>query len=188
MVQSGSVAPTAWTLEPAASAFVDAAVAAALMPPPPTRSTLLHGRLHGVPLQGPLAPDNQPNKQSLKVALGSHSPELAATLSVDSLGLGGTDDNPRRGAERLLDAFSSGLIMRLGDADVWADVEQYEHAQGFGSLPGGAEGVDRFVDRPGPAADPGSGFRPGRVTAKRTTQAKKALTITSDEATILWDP
>src|SRR5581483_7081854 len=74
--------------------------------------------------------------------------------------------------------------------DVWADVEEYEHAQSFGSLPGGAEGVDRFVDRPGPSADPGSGFRPAkRIKADKQVMpfAQQAIGLGGTDATVLWN-
>jgi hypothetical protein len=180
VLASGSVAPVAKPLNPAVSGFLHESLAAALLPPAPTRSTLLHGRLHGVPLRGGLAPENRPGKDALRVVLGSTIPDLAATLSVAGAGLPTADEDARRAAERLLAAFSAGLMMRLGEADAWSDIEEYEHAHTFGSLPGGVEGVDRFVDKPSSSTDPGSGFRAGKVHTPRPPAT------VHPEATVLW--
>jgi hypothetical protein len=180
VLASGTVAPMAKALNPAVSGFLHEALAAALLPPTPTRSTLLHGRLHGVPLRGGLAPENRPGKDALRVVLGSTIPDLAATLSVAGTGLPTADEDARRAAERLLAAFSAGLMMRLGEADAWSDIEEYEHAHSFGSLPGGVEGVDRFVDKPSSSTDPGSGFRAGKVHTPRPPAT------VHPEATLLW--
>ena len=183
---SGQVSPTAEVFRPAYSGFLNQAVSVALIPPAPTRSTLLHGRLHGVPLHGAPAPDARPGADALRVVLGCNTSDLAATLMASGTGMGQVDDDQRRSAERLLGAFSAGLIMRLQDSDVWAEVEEYEHAQGFGSLPGGTEAIDRFVDRPGAPTDPGAGFRPGAVAP---TSQKAAITpaLGGGSATILWN-
>ncbi len=178
-IASGMVTATAKELNPAMSGFLHETVAAAALPPSPTRSTLLHGRLHGVPLAGALAPENKPAADALRVVVGSTMPDLAAALSVSATGVGAASEDARRSAERLLALFSAGLTMRLDDANVWADVEEYEHAHGFGSLPGGVEGVDRFVDKPAAATDPGSGFRPGVVAGTPAVRAEVA-------ATVLW--
>jgi hypothetical protein len=179
-VASGVVAQSAYELRPATSGFLHEALAAALLPPAPTQSTLLHGRLHGVPLRGGLAPENRPGPDALRVVLGATTPDLAATLSVAGTGLGAADQDARRAAERLLAAFSAGLVMRLGAADAWSDIDEYEHAHAYGSLPGGAEGIDRFVDKPSASTDPGSGFRAGVVNAPKP---KPAIAL---DASILW--
>jgi hypothetical protein len=176
----GIVAPGAKALRPATSGFLGAAVAGALLPPAPTRTTLLHGRLHGVPLRRGPAPDSRPTADALRVVLGGATPDLAATVAASGTGLGAGEQEAQRAAERLLAAFSGGLIMRLGDADAWSDIAEYEHAHAYGSLPGGTEGIDRFVDKPGATADPGAGFRPG------ATAGVKAAPKTAAAATVLW--
>jgi len=173
--------PAARVLTPATSGFLHESLAAALLPPAPTRSTLLHGRIHGVPLRGGLAPEGRPATDSVRVVLGESQSDLAATLSVSGTGMGVADADARRSAERLLAAFSSGLINRLAESDVWADIEQYEHAHCFGSLPGGVEGVDRFVDKASASTDPGSGFRAGALDT--VTPPKPAVA----ETTVLWN-
>lgn len=181
-VGSGFVAPAAKMLNPATSGFLHDAITAAQLPPAPTRSTLLHGRLHGVPLNGLPTAESRPSPDALRVVLGSTTPDLAASLAVAGTGLGAADQDARRAAERLLAAFSAGLIMRIGETDAWSDIAEYEHAHGFGSLPGGAEGVDRFVDKPGATADPGAGFRHGRLPRRQAIRKGAA----APEATILW--
>ncbi|HEU5267280.1 MAG TPA: hypothetical protein VFU35_11305, partial [Jatrophihabitans sp.] len=160
-VQSGQISAAAQVMQPALSGFLSDAVTAALLPPAPTRTTLLHGRLHGVPLATQLTPDSAPTSAGMRVVLGSSTPDLAATVTVAGAGMGTADQDARRSAERLLAAFASGLLMRIDEANTWADIDEYEHAHGFTSAPGGTEGIDRFVDKPGPTADPGAAFRPG---------------------------
>ena len=177
-LDSGYVAAGARSLRPASSGFLNEAVAAAIVDAPPTAATLLHGRIHGIPVRGAIAPDNRPDPATTRVVLGSHTTDVAATMAAASSGLAGTGDHQqRRGAERLLAAFAAGHTARLGDADVWADVEQYEHAQAFGSLPGGIEGVDRIVDRPGVTTDPGAGFRPGRAVADARASIEERVSV-----------
>ncbi|MDQ3980000.1 MAG: hypothetical protein M3314_10670, partial [Actinomycetota bacterium] len=143
------------------SGFVAEAVDVADVRAAPTRSTLLHGRIHGVPWRSTDRPDDRPHPSRVKLALGPTSPSVAAVLASGAVSNGG-GATPQRDAERILTAFSSGLLARIEQPDAWADIEQYEHAQGFTSFPGGTEAVDRFVDKPAPGRDPGSGFRPQR--------------------------
>ena len=178
---SGDVTPVARVLAPTVSGFLNEVIAAATLPPAPTRTTLLHGRIHGVPLHGQAAPDSRPAKESLRIVLGSSTPDLAATLSVAGTGMGQADQDARRDAERLLAAFASGDLIRIGQSDVWSDIAEYEHAHGFVSQSGGIEGVDRFVDEPAPSADPGAGFR--RTTSQRAVP-KGAVVA---ETTVLWN-
>jgi hypothetical protein len=180
---SGAVSPVAQLLSPTISGFLNEAIAAAALPPAPTRSALLHGRIHGVPLQAAPAPDSRPAPDSLRVVLGSSTPDLAATLSVAGTGLGAADQDARRDAERLLSAFASGDLIRIGQSDVWSDIAEYEHAHGFVSRSGGTEGVDRFVDKAVPTADPGAGFR---RTTSGSVAAKAAKGPVVAEAMVLW--
>jgi hypothetical protein len=179
-VLSGSVSPVAQTLSPTVSGFLHDVVAAAALPPAPTRTTLLHGRIHGVPLNGAPTPDSRPPSEDLRVVLGGSTPDLAATLSASGTGIGDADQAARRDAERLLAAFASGELIRIGNSDIWSDVAEYEHAHGFVSQPGGVEGVDRFVDKPAPSADPGARFR--RTTIPGTV-SKRPVALKS---TVLW--
>ena len=114
----------------------------------PTRTTLLHGRFTASPSSPRWRRTAAPAPTAMRVVLGSSTPDLAATVTVAGAGIGTADQDARRSAERLLAAFSSGLLMRINEANTWADIDEYEHAHGFISLPGGTEGVDRFVDKP----------------------------------------
>ncbi len=179
---SGDVAPSARALRPSVSGFLADAVAAAALPPAPTRSTLVHGRIHGIPLTGAVAPDSRPGKETLRVVLGSSTPDVAAAVTVAGAGMGTADQDARRAAERLLAAFTSGLLIKIADSNTWADIEEYEHQHGFTSRPGGIEAVDRFVDKPGTVADPGAGFRPGAAKAKPPLHNP----VAAAQVSVLW--
>ncbi|HET9443364.1 MAG TPA: hypothetical protein VFO65_08565, partial [Acidimicrobiales bacterium] len=125
------------------SGFVAEAYSVSDIPAAPTRTTLLHGRIHGVPLRSKPRPDDRPAPGQVRLALGPTSPAVAAVLASGAVAGGGGGAKAQRDAERLLTAFSSGLLGRIEQPDSWPDIEQYEHAQGFGSLPGGTEAVDR---------------------------------------------
>ena len=180
----GEVSSVGLPLQTSVSGVLHEAVAAALLPPAPTRSTLLHGRIHGVPLRGALTSDSRPAKDALRVVLGTSTPDVAATVSVKGTGMGKDDQATRRSAERLLTAFASGDLMRIGNSDAWADIDEYEHAHAFVSKPGGTEGIDRFVDKPGPTADPGASVRVG----SRTVSGRLQNATVDIGATILWSP
>lgn len=167
---------TGSTLIPAKSAFAHDAIVAAAGPSAPTRATMLHGRIHGVPLRSTQRPDDRPTASTLTLALGPSAPSVAAVLSSGSLGGG---PNEQRAAERLLVGFSNGLLRNVADADTWAEMEHCEHALGFASEPGGIEAVDHLVDRPSSAKDPGSAARPGRRTKFQTD-------VIGVAANILW--
>jgi len=164
-------------LYPNTSSFVHEAIEAAVAPAAPTRSTMLHGRIHGVPWKSLHRPDDRPAPSQVKVALGPTGPAVSAVVASGAL----TNGNAQlqRDAERLLTAFSSGLIDRIENPDAWPDIEQYEHAQGFASQPGGVDAVDHLVDRPNRGNDPGASFRRGRRTKLPGAMIDLA-------ATILW--
>ncbi len=178
---AGRVASAAEMISPAISGFMKEVVAAAALPPAPTRTTLLHGRIHGIPLRREPIPDNRPAASALRSALGASTSDVAATMAVEGTGLGTASEEARRAAERLLAAFSAGLMVRLRQTDTWADIDAYEHTRAFGTLPGGTEGIDRFVDKPAAGTDPGSGFRPGKKIS-----TKVPIDVAAIEATVLW--
>jgi hypothetical protein len=148
-------------LHAAVSPFVMDAVAAAQAPAAPTRTTLLHGRIHGVPYLAPDRPDDRPPVAGVNVAFGATGPSVAALLASGAVA-GGGDEQAQRDAERLLTAFSSGILDRVENPDAWPDIEQYEHDQEFARQPGGVEVVDHIVDTPSRGTDPGSAARRGR--------------------------
>lgn len=97
-------------------------------------STLLHGAVIGVPLPpaGAVADlDLRPAGPAVGVLAGEHVDDLVcAGLSAV---LGG-DGESRRALERLLTAFSSGLLPRLSDADGLVAIDEREHEGGFAGV------------------------------------------------------
>ncbi|MEP7112974.1 MAG: hypothetical protein ABI862_06890, partial [Ilumatobacteraceae bacterium] len=164
--------------QPARSGFVTGGTKVSMLYAAPTRTTMLHGRIHGVPWQGAASPDDRPAVASVGVALGPTSPSVSALLASGAM-VTATTPSQQTDAERLLAAFQSGLLSRIGDPDTWPEIEQYEHLQGFGSLPGGIEAVDRFKEKERPGNDPGSGSRLGR---RSKIQYEDVLI----ESSILW--
>lgn len=65
----------------AASAFTNEVVGAIQTEPAIPRSTLLHGCILGVPVQGPATVDNRPAAAAVGVALGEQSDDVAAVLA-----------------------------------------------------------------------------------------------------------
>ena len=113
---------------------------------------------------------------TLKVVLGASTPDLASTVAASGTGLGATGPASGGAAAR---GVRCRATMELADTNAWSDIDDYEHSHGFGSLPGGIEGIDRFVDKPPPRTDPGAGFRPGAVISP-------VLPKLNAEATVLW--
>ncbi|MEO5900046.1 MAG: hypothetical protein ABIR68_07925, partial [Ilumatobacteraceae bacterium] len=173
-----AASPAAQTYRPAASSFVTGAQKVATIPGAPTRTTLLTGRIHGVPWKSTARPDDRPTTAEVNVVLGPTGPSVGAVLASGAITTP-TSADEQRNAERLLAAFTSGLLARIEQSDVWPDIDQFEHAQGFSSTAGGIEAVDRFVDKQGGGSDPGSGSRPGR----RSNLQYEVLAL---EANVLW--
>lgn len=100
-------------------------------------STLLHGAVLGVPLPGiaaarnAFAPDLRPDPAAVGIVAGDHVDDLvAAGLSGV---LGGTGD-ARRSVERLLTAFSAGLLAGLSSPDGLVTIDEREHEAGFAGV------------------------------------------------------
>lgn len=157
--------------------FVDGAKDPGVLPLPPTRATLLHGRIHGIPLRAG-RPDNRPEPDEVGVAIATSAPELTATLASKALA-DDADPDERRDLERLVAGLGAGLLPRMSQADMWSEIEHYEHRHAFGSLPGGTEAVDRFVPAPPKPADP----RRSGAPRPRRTKGTGALDVSK---TILW--
>ncbi len=112
-------------------------------------STLLHGAVLGVPLPGVAAardaftPDLRPDPAEVGIVAGDHVDDLvAAGLSGV---LGGTGD-ARRSVERLLTAFSSGLLSGLSSPDGLVTIDEREHEAGFAGVAAGEPPVtDRVL-------------------------------------------
>ena len=163
---------------PQRSGFVNKVSTVASIDASPTRATLLHGRLHGVPYRGAAMPDDRPAVDRVGVAVGPTSPSVSALLASGAM-VDATTPSQQADAERLLTAFQSGLLARISEPDTWAEIEHYEHLQGFGSIPGGTEAVDRFRIQSRPGNDPGSGNRLGR----RSRVQYESISV---DAAILW--
>ena len=163
------------TLKPgllqATSVFADKAGAVIQSEPHWPRSTLLHGSLYGVPLatQAAVQPstDNRPDAAELQMVWGEHGDDVAATLA--STALAPADMSARRAYERLLAAFTGNLIDRIDSGDGLVDVEEWEHAAGYASRPGGDGGTDRLLE--GADAGPLAAGRHARGAAARASAA-----------------
>ncbi|MEO6525025.1 MAG: hypothetical protein ABIP93_00205 [Gemmatimonadaceae bacterium] len=127
----------------AASAFTTEASQRYVAPAWHLRSSLLHGAIYGVPVSGAPTIDRRPSAAALSVALGHHDDDvLAAFASTPS-----ATAEQRRATERLLAAFTSQKVNRLGSADGLVELEENEHAAAFSSRPGGSAGNDRYLQR-----------------------------------------
>ena len=123
-------------------------------------STLLHGAVLGVPLPGAatandaFSPDLRPDPATVGVVAGDHVDDLvAAGLSGV---LGGTGD-ARRSVERLLTAFSSGLLAGLSSPDGLVTIDEREHEAGFAGVAAGEPPVtDRVLTSRAPVPPRGS--------------------------------
>lgn len=100
----------------------------------PTHSTLLHGAVLGVPIDGkPVAADDRPAASAVEVAIGLDVDDVVSAFGAQALGLSGSS---RQGAERLVAAFAGTLLDRFTSPDGLSELEEREHAEGFWSLPG----------------------------------------------------
>ena len=106
------------------------------------RSSLLHGAIHGVPVAGDAAIDRRPASSALSVAMGQHDVDLISAFAAAQA----TPDQ-RRATERLLAAFTSQKVNRLASADGLVEIEEFEHAAAFASVPAGSAGTDRYLQR-----------------------------------------
>lgn len=127
----------------ASSVFASDAIARFVAPPWQLRSSLLHGAIHGVPVRGEPTVDRRPSADGVDVALGMHEDDLLAAFAAPQ----GAGLEQRRASERLLGAFTSQKVNRLGSADGAVELEEHEHAVAFASLPAGSAGTDRYLQR-----------------------------------------
>ncbi|MGE0879551.1 MAG: hypothetical protein AB7L13_12090 [Acidimicrobiia bacterium] len=124
----------------------------------PSYSTLVHGAVLGVPVDGSSGKaDDRPSPGELSIALGLDVDDVVAAFGADALGLG---DDARASAERLVAAFAGSLLDRLSSADGLSELAEREHAEGFWS----------FVGPPVPGA------RPDRLRVQDST-AVNATTV-----------
>lgn len=130
---------------------------------PATYRTLLHGSVIGVPVDGTATGhDARPAAEAVSGAIGLDLDDIAAALAGEALAqTAGT----RRSSERLMAAFTSGLLSRLGTPDGLFDLDEHEHTDTFSSAPGrplpGAH-VDVLRTEDGLPVGPGTVGRKGR--------------------------
>jgi len=149
-----------------ATELVGGAAAAFTVRPWWPHAALLHGSVYGVPLglpAGATVVDNRPAPDGVQVALGVHDDDVVGALV--SGGFGTATPEARRDTERLLGAFTGQRLRELGAANGAAAVEEHEHEIGFGSLPGGVRGEDRFAA--GTSAAPRTIGRGARQEARK---------------------
>ena len=157
----------------AVSAFASEAVQRFAAPAWQLRSSLLHGAIYGVPVAGEAPIDRRPAAEAVSLALGLHDDDLLAAFAAAQA----TPDQ-RRATERLLTAFTSQKVNRLGAADGAVELEEHEHAIAFASLPAGSAGTDRFLQRVQTGGTGGLGL--GRQRARHVgiaaqTEARKGV-------------
>jgi len=134
------------------------------------RSTLLHGVVHGVPVNGPIVADQRPDAAAVDLAFGHDSDDLAATLAAAGLGVSAAQD--RIAMERVLSAFTGQVLAEIGTPDGVIAAEEHEHSGGFLSSPGGQGPVERL--RKGAEAGPLSVGRAARSEQARVRAAARA--------------
>ena len=147
----------------AASVFSTGVASHYVAPPWHLRSTLLHGSVFGVPVAGPVVADRRPSADRLSVALGFHDDDLLSSFSTST----SASDTDRRATERLLAAFTSQKVNRLGTADGIVELEDDEHAAAFTSTPAGSSGTDRYLQRVQTGGVGGLGLGRDRLTDER---------------------
>ena len=97
--------------------------------------------------------------------------------------MGQADDDQRRSAERLLAAFSAGLMMRLRDSDVWAQSRSTSTRKGSAPFP--AAPKRSTASSTGPAPRPTQA--PVSVPVPSTpTGPSVSPAVGGGNATILW--
>lgn len=99
----------------------------------PRASTLLHGAVVSVPVDGglPDGPQLRPAAEQVGLVVGRTTTETVAVLGAPALGGDGTDGGAQAAAERLLAGFAAGLLRRLGSPDGIVDLDERRHALGF---------------------------------------------------------
>lgn len=143
----------------AVSAFASDAIERFVAPAWQLRSSLLHGAIYGVPVQGAATVDRRPAAGSVGMALGLHDDDLIAGFAAAQ-----ATPEQRRATERLLTAFTAQKVNRLGSADGAVELEEHEHGIAFASLPAGSAGTDRYLQRVQTGGAGGLGL--GRTRAK----------------------
>jgi hypothetical protein len=164
------------SLAPSGTVQLDRVAATVLGIRSPAYRTLMHGAVLGVPVDGTTSgSDHRPSAASVSGALGLDLDDVAAALAGRAL----ATTAQRRTAERLMAAFTSGLLARIGSPDGLFDLDEHEHTDTFTSVPGpplpGAK-ADRLRAEDALAVNPLSMGRKGRGARRAVKQPKIAFT------------
>jgi hypothetical protein len=179
---SASVVDTAGSTASATRSYVDPELAAAAaqvlvgQPADHPRLSLLHGSVIGVPPSG-AGSDPMPVPSEVQVAVGTSATEAFATIITSDV----QEAEQREAEERLVEAFSLGLISQLDTADGLASLDQAVHAAGFSASPGNSVRTDLLMTGDRLAA--GAAIVEGRLDKiNQTTLSAQAATTTSANA------
>jgi hypothetical protein len=139
--------------------------------------SLLHGCVIGVRPDG-VGTDPIPDPKTVEVAIGASATEaFAAILTADV-----ADADARAAEERLVEAFSQGLISRLDVADGLAALDQAVHAAGFKTLPGDSVRTDLLMTGDRLAA--GAAVAEGRLDALHQTTLTRNADVSTKAANL----
>src|SRR5262249_51647281 len=105
---------------PVAAAAVAGAAAHYVGPAATHYHALLHGSVLGGPISGTISStDDRPESSALSTAVGLDLDDVTAALAAPGFG---TTPDRRQAAERLMAAFTSGSLARIGTADGIRDI------------------------------------------------------------------
>ena len=148
--------------------------------------SLLHGSVLGVPITGVLtAADDRPPSGGISTAIGLDLDDVTAALATPGFG---ASPSQRQSAERLMAAFTSGMLARITTPDGIRDIEEREHADGFWSFAGAplAKAVDdRLRAEDSLPFNPTTVGRKGRGAMATTPKTKAVEDLLESE--VAWE-
>ena len=148
--------------------------------------SLLHGSVLGVPITGVLtAADDRPPSGGIATAIGLDLDDVTAALATPGFG---ASPSQRQSAERLMAAFTSGMLARITTPDGIRDIEEREHADGFWSFAGAplAKAVDdRLRAEDSLPFNPTTVGRKGRGAMATTPKTKAVEDLLESE--VAWE-
>ncbi len=152
---------------------------------PPFYSSLLHGYVAGVPVDGSVTAgvDDRPRAENLDVALGLDLNDLVASWFADSWAL---PDERRRSVELLTSALTTDLLDQLTAPDGLRRIEEHDHAGSFWSFAGPPPPTsrpDRLLNTDVAPANPTVMGRKGRSARRRAEAAARNSTSSSSSST-----
>ena len=177
-VAKADVVDTAGTLSRATASFVHPALSEAAgdvllgQPADHPQLSLLHGCVIGVLPGGP-GTDPIPDPDTVEIAVGASATEAFAAIITADI----ADPDVRAAKERLVEAFSQGLISRLDAPDGLAALDQATHAAGFKLLPGDSVRTDLLMTGDRLAA--GAATVEGRLDTMRQATLASGAAVTA---------